>query len=142
MPCGYTPGASRDTSRRVHELTLQTFYGTPLALLPSAILLTWLVQQRLADVLGRPRTPEADARAELIRKAALAAGFAIATSALAALVAGACVVFRVAGQVPLLAMQTLALLAMVVAAAMLTVEVGASVRARNADAPRHDEGDA
>ena len=115
----------------MHELTLQTFYGTPLALLPSAILLGWLVQQRLADVLGRPRSPESDARAELIRKAGLAAGFAIASSALAAMVAGACIVFRLAGQVPLLGMQSLALLAMVFAAALLAVEVSAAIGARN-----------
>ena len=115
----------------MHELTLQTFYGTPLALLPSAILLGWLVQQRLADVLGRPRSPESDARAELIRTAGLAAGFAIASSALAAMVAGACIVFRLAGQVPLLGMQSLALLAMVFAAALLAVEVSAAIGARN-----------
>lgn len=110
---------------------MQTFWGTPLALLPSAILLSWLVHQRVAAMVSTPR-PEGTAgwveRARLLRKAALASGFAIAGAGLAALTSGVCVVFRVAGLLPLLAMQTLAFLAMIFTAAALTVESSAALR--------------
>jgi hypothetical protein len=115
----------------VHELTIQTFWGTPLALLPSAILLHWLVQLRVSAVLSSPRAGTASGsleRARLLRKATLACGFAIAGSGFAALTSGVCVVFRVAGLLPLLAMQTVALLAMIFTAAALTVESSAALR--------------
>ena len=110
---------------------MQTFWGAPLALLPSAILLNWLVQQRVAAMFAAPRTGGASGwveRARLLRKATLASGFAIAGSGFAALTSGACMVLRVAGILPLLAMQTLALLAMIVTAAVLTVEGSAALR--------------
>ena len=44
------------------------------------------------------------------------------------LTSGVCVVFRVAGLLPLLAMQTLAFLAMIFTAAALTVEISAALR--------------
>lgn len=112
---------------------MQTFWGTPLALLPSAILLNWVVQLRVSGVFAARRQHEAGAslvdRARLLRKAALASGFSVAGSGLAALTSGVCVVFRVPGQMPLLAMQTLALIAMIVTAAALSVEGSVALRA-------------
>ena len=111
---------------------MQTFWGTPLALLPSAILLNWVVQQRVTALCashGSATDPSAFAeRAASLRKASLAIGFAVAASALAALTSGVCVVFRVPGQMPLLAMQTLVLLSMIVAAALVTVDSNAALR--------------
>ncbi|MCA9578035.1 MAG: hypothetical protein H6726_00935 [Sandaracinaceae bacterium] len=117
----------------MHELTMQTFWGTPLALLPSALLLNWVVQLRVAALFRARREGEAGAdvmaRARLLRKAWLASGFAVSASALAALTSGVCVVFRVAGQMPLLAMQALALLAMIFTSAAAAVEGSAALRA-------------
>jgi hypothetical protein len=108
----------------MHELTMQTFWGTPLALLPSAILLNWVVQQRIAALCASPSPDPSTLRARSVslRKASLASGFAVAGSALAALTSGAFVVFRVSGQMPLLAMQTLVLIGLLVAAARVTVD--------------------
>ena len=50
---------------------MQTFWGTPLALLPSALLLNWVVQLRVAALFRARREGEAGAdvmaRARLLR---------------------------------------------------------------------------
>lgn len=121
----------------MHELTMQTFWGTPLALLPSAILLTWIVQLRVTGLLspgpGAPLGASTAERARVLNKASLAAGFAVACSGLAALTSGVCVVYRLAGLMPLLAMQSLALAAIVFAGAALTVETSVALRALTGD---------
>ena len=59
----------------MHELTMQTFWGTPLALLPSAILLTWIVQLRVTGLLspgpGATLGTSAAERARVLNKASL-----------------------------------------------------------------------
>ncbi len=111
----------------MQELLTQTLWGAPLVLLPSAMLMAMLVAYRVSVTAAAPAGEGRLRRLSLLRFAMRAACMAVASASIAAILSALAIVFSFGGLYAQLGVQFFATAGLVVAAAVVSVEVSAFV---------------